>query len=409
MQAGLYAFPRHRSRMGVAMTIRKALYRHVAPLVRAHPFVKSTLAAADLQVDRMTHSAAHYVPSLIKPKARHLTIAVTAACNLRCHGCLYGRTFMPGHELALPVMNGLLDDAAQLGFELVRLYGGEPLLYKALPEVVSRCVALGMSPYVTTNGIILRQKVDALYEAGLRNFTLGFYGTEGEYDAYVQRASSYKRLLNSLDYVRARYGDKISLRMNWLLHRQSCSAQQFYQAFEIARTFDMPMQIDLVHYSLPYFTEGPLRFLQFRAEDRPRIESLVDDFIAVKRRFPRLIDHTPEGLASIPDWLIKGPGMRVPCDKYQMIWVGADGTVQLCYVTFRLGNVNEQRLKDMVFNSHHKACARSAFQLDCPNCHCAYDARIQKDRASVLRYGEQAANRAGGASSLGGGAKAQVS
>lgn len=43
---------------------------------------------------------------------------------------------------------------------------------------------------------------------------------------------------------------------------------------------------------------------------------------------------------SITDWLLKGPEMRVPCDAYCMVWVGADGSVKLCCVTFLLGSLH---------------------------------------------------------------------
>ena len=78
--------------------------------------------------------------------------------------------------------------------------------------------------------------------------------------------------------------------------------------------------------------------------------------------------------------------MRVPCDKYQMVWVGADGSVQMCYVTFKLGNLHEQRFSEMLFTPAHHAAARNAFAIRCPNCHCSYDARIQKDLASRMHY-----------------------
>jgi cyclic pyranopterin phosphate synthase len=65
----------------------------------------------------------------------------------------------------------------------------------------------------------------------------------------------------------------------------------------------------------------------------------------------------------------------VPCDRNKLIWIGADGTVQLCYVTFKLGNLHEKRLRDMLFTREHVAAARDAFALKCPNCHCGYDTR----------------------------------
>jgi sulfatase maturation enzyme AslB (radical SAM superfamily) len=99
-----------------------------------------------------------------------------------------------------------------------------------------------------------------------------------------------------------------------------------------------------------------------------------------------MLKHSEIGLASIPDWLTKGADMKVACDKYQMIWIGADGTVQLCYVTFKLGNLHEKRLSEMLFGPEHRNAARDAYALRCPNCHCSYDNRVQKDLSSRLTY-----------------------
>jgi cyclic pyranopterin phosphate synthase len=59
-----------------------------------------------------------------------------------------------------------------------------------------------------------------------------------------------------------------------------------------------------------------------------------------------------------------------------LIWVGPDGTVQLCYVTFKLGNLHGTRLRDLVFTKAHEKASRDAFSLNCPNCHCGYDKRV---------------------------------
>jgi cyclic pyranopterin phosphate synthase len=78
--------------------------------------------------------------------------------------------------------------------------------------------------------------------------------------------------------------------------------------------------------------------------------------------------------------------MRVPCDAKKLIWVGADGTVQLCYVTFKLGNIRERPLRQMLFTPTHRNAARDAFSLNCPNCHCERNDRILKHLPSRLKY-----------------------
>jgi molybdenum cofactor biosynthesis enzyme MoaA len=367
---------------GLTDKIRTVL-RHAA---RGHPRVKTALRNAELGLGVLQHLVAPVVPAVIQPRPRRITIAVTAYCNLRCIGCRYGRNFMPGEQLSLEEVCTLLDDAKAAGVELARLYGGEPLLHRDLPEMVRHAVSIGLATYITTNGMLLRQKIDALFAAGLRNITIGFYGTDEDYNAYVQRDNRFKRLLEGLDYARARYGEALSLQLNYLIMRPSCRIEALHDAWSIVEKYDMTLHTDLIHYSLPYFTDGTEGDLQFRREDEPIIREFVGELSRLKRAHPSRVRENLVSIHSIPDWLLKGPDMRVPCDVHRLLWVGADGTVQLCYVTFKLGNIRERRLRDMLFTPEHRDAAQNSFRLNCPNCHCERDTRIHKHLPSRLRY-----------------------
>ena len=293
---------------------------------------------------------------------------------------------MPGSVLETDLALGVIDDAAEAGFHTIRLYGGEPLLHPDLDKMVARCVERGVRPYVTTNGMLVSKRLPALVEAGLRDLTFGFYGTGEDADTYTGVTDYAAKFERALAFVRETYGDKVDIQLNYLLKRPTCSVESLTEALELSRRYRAPMRVDLVHYSLPYFDEGEDSRLQFRPEDRSRVEEVVEELVRVKRAEPTLLAHSIEGLRSIPDWLCLGPDMKVPCTAYEMIWVGADGTVQLCYVTFHLGNVKEKRLSEMLFGEAHRCAARDAFALECPNCHCSSDERVLRDAVSRRRY-----------------------
>lgn len=348
------------------------------------------LRRAETQLGLWEHTAARISPRVIGPRPRKLTVAVTAHCNLRCVGCRYGRDFMPGEQLPYPVVHRLLSDAKEAGIETVRLYGGEPLLHPDLPAMVKHAVSLGLSTYVTSNGLLLKQKIDQLYRAGLRTLTIGFYGVGADYDRYVQRDGRYRRLEDNIAFVRERYGSEISIQLNFLLTRLSCNPDALAQAWDFARRYDLEFQLDLVHYSLPYFTLGPDQELQFRPSDRDAIMAFVDSVVDLKRQEPDRLKESMLSILSIPSWLLKGPDMAVPCDAHKLIWVGADGTVKLCYVTFDLGNLHETSLSEMLFTENHRSAARDAFLLNCPNCHCERESRILKHLPSRHEFGAAA-------------------
>lgn len=368
------------------MRLRSKLRPLIGRLVKKHPRLKHTLKSADRKIDLLRSMAAQVLPQIIQADTHHIFIAVTANCNLRCMGCRYGRDFMPDSQLPWPVVRDLLDDAKHLGIQGIRFYGGEPLIHKDIVRMVEYSIRLGLPTWLSTNAILLKNKIDDLYEAGLRHIEIGFYGTDEEYNNYVQRENQYTRVEESIAYARERYGMNVSMGLCWVLMRPTCSVNSVRRVWAVAERYSIPIGVNLIHYSLPYFTEGPERELQFLPEDRPMIEQVVGELLRLKEARPELLHQSLRALCSIPDWLCLGSRMKIPCEAHNMIWVGPDGTVQLCYVTFKLGSLHQDRLRALLFTAAHHQAARDAFGLHCPNCHCGYDKRIDTHLPSLLKY-----------------------
>lgn len=362
------------------MAFKSSLFRMVRPALGKFPGIKAQLREADYALTRERNHWAKTFPQLIKPEPRLLQIAITAHCNLRCAGCRYGRDFMPGKSLPLETVTDVLQDAKVLGFHTVRLYGGEPLLHKDLPKMVEVACDVGVNPVITTNAILLGKQIDTLFAAGLRTASIGYYGDGEFFDSYVQHPNAFRRFEESIATVRERYGEAMRMQINFLLSPLSCNPQVLLPALAFSEKYKLQVQIDIAHYSLPYFSDGPDRVMLFTEKDRAGLQWSVEQLLEFRQRRPDLYSEPLASIRSIPDWALKGPAMRVPCNAFRMIWVGADGTVQLCYVTFKLGNVYEKRLRDMLFTPEHYQYSRDAFALNCPNCHCQRYERIETDK-----------------------------
>lgn len=94
-----------------------------------------------------------------------LTIGPTEACNLRCRFCALRQETPVGHqrkrqkELSDMELLGLVDDAAQLGVEVVNVSGGgEPFVRKATLNLMRAIKQKGMDGAMTTNGTLLTRK-----------------------------------------------------------------------------------------------------------------------------------------------------------------------------------------------------------------------------------------------------------
>ena len=121
------------------MTVHSVLHDLMEPVHRRSPGLRHQLRAAQAQLHRMRTGAWEAFPSLVRPQPESIYLTLTAHCNLRCKGCRYGRDFMPGQQLPLAIVRDVLDDAKELKFELVRLYGGEPLVHKDIVKIVEYC------------------------------------------------------------------------------------------------------------------------------------------------------------------------------------------------------------------------------------------------------------------------------
>ena len=110
---------------------------------------------------------------------KDLRISVTDRCNCRCRYCMprevFGKDF-PFLERAEIMSFEEIDRLAgifiDLGVEKIRLTGGEPLLRKNLPDLISMLSMRGVEIAMTTNGVLLPRYAPALSAASLDRVTV---------------------------------------------------------------------------------------------------------------------------------------------------------------------------------------------------------------------------------------------
>lgn len=108
---------------------------------------------------------------------RSLRVSVTDRCNLRCQYCMPETDYawLPRESvLSFEEIGELVDAFTGLGVDRVRITGGEPLLRRDLPLLVS---ALAARPAIrdlalTTNGVLLARYAGPLRAAGLHRITV---------------------------------------------------------------------------------------------------------------------------------------------------------------------------------------------------------------------------------------------
>ena len=82
----------------------------------------------------------------------------------------------------LKKLNGLPGLFASLGVKKLRLTGGEPLMRRDLPELIAKLMGIeGIEDIgLTTNGVLLRQYAQPLYDAGLRRLNMSLDAMDPE-------------------------------------------------------------------------------------------------------------------------------------------------------------------------------------------------------------------------------------
>jgi cyclic pyranopterin phosphate synthase len=135
----------------------------------------------------------------------YLRLSVTDLCNLRCRYCMPAEgvpRVSHGDILSFEEIRDLTLKATRMGFDKVRLTGGEPLVRRGIVSLVRM---LGVIPGIrdfamTTNGTLLRHYADQLREAGLHRLNISLDSTDPEQYAAITRVG---KLTDVLDGIQA--------------------------------------------------------------------------------------------------------------------------------------------------------------------------------------------------------------
>ena len=87
-----------------------------------------------------------------------LQIHPTRRCNLRCLHCYSQSGPDVTEQLAPEVVFDAIADAADLGYRVLAVSGGEPLMYRPLPGILRTAHELGLITTVTSNGMLLTER-----------------------------------------------------------------------------------------------------------------------------------------------------------------------------------------------------------------------------------------------------------
>lgn len=134
---------------------------------------------------------------------KKLRLSLTQSCNFACTYCV------PDSKPS-NVKNSKALNSRQLftlvkkihntnPLEVVRLTGGEPLLFKDLPYLIEAISGLGIEVKLTTNALLLKRRLHELRMAGLSSINVSLDAVEPNLFFKITRSLRYKEVIEGID------------------------------------------------------------------------------------------------------------------------------------------------------------------------------------------------------------------
>ena len=182
------------------MNVRRLLYKAVRQPSYAF-YVLRRRAGAYLQ---------YWIGSGRSACPESVTLFLTHRCNLQCRMC--GQWGMSGvtkkrdknliaADLSLEELKKIVDDLASFRPNIT-LFGGEPLLYKSVTELIRYIKAKRMHCLMITNGSLLGELADGIVKSGLDELNVSLDGDAGIHDAIRGLPGLFDRITAGLARIR---------------------------------------------------------------------------------------------------------------------------------------------------------------------------------------------------------------
>lgn len=313
---------------------------------------------------------------------RYIGIKLTNACNLRCKHCYqwnesgYHR-FMQEQkqkaELPLEVIKQILDETEQ---EKARLYlwGGEPLVYSRLTELLELLRKYKREVAICTNALWVERYLDDLVKLDKLELLIGLEGPETIHDS-IRGNGTFRRAINNINALVAKkregsFAGKISVHtmisdgirnelFNYLCFLESIGVEMVIVCFPWYIADDCKTQMDEYYHSkcrfLPTYSEtGRHSWYSFNYNfGEQYIGDLLEQFTQINNKtWNMIIRYQPDLAVNEIDNFILGKEItskRKCLAVSERTEINPDGTVSACkyFDEFVMGDLKNTSLKEV--------------------------------------------------------------
>jgi MoaA/NifB/PqqE/SkfB family radical SAM enzyme len=245
---------------------------------------------------------------------------VTLRCNAHCGFCDYWKTDAAARadELA-----SYADAARFFNPMLVTFTGGEPTLRRDLEDLVAevnRAVRLKYVTLITHGAMLTADRARSLWDAGVDQFNISLDYLDERHDMARGIPGLAARIFDAIPAIRARGVDNI--RFNTVIKNDNL--EQIVPIVRRAEELGVG-----VNFSVYTDAKNGNRAYVVGAEDAARLDDVVRELLAFKRRRRGVITNSDYYLEQIPRY-VRGE-MREPCRSgIRTIHIDPSGFVKRC-------------------------------------------------------------------------------
>jgi len=244
---------------------------------------------------------------------------VTMRCNARCDFCDYWKTDVTARATEL---KSFADAARHFRPMMITFTGGEPLLRADLEEIVAevaRAAPITWMSVITHGAMLTVARAQSLWDAGLAQFAVSLDFADERHDAARGIPGLAAKILRTVPALTSR---GMTVRFNTVIKRENLDDIVPL----VRRAASIGAGVNLSVYTA--FKNGNRDHL-ISAAELPRLDALVAELLAFKRRHRGVISNSDWYIANIPAYL-RG-GLHEPCRSGETtIHIDPVGMVRRC-------------------------------------------------------------------------------
>ena len=127
-----------------------------------------------------------------------LNIYITNACNLKCKHCFMLSGKKLENELTLEDWMKVLTSFKENGGEFVTFSGGEPLMFKNFPQIISHAHDLGLKSTVLSNGLLWSGKLIHDLALFIDEIQFSLDGVDEETNSMVRGSGHFEKVVDTI-------------------------------------------------------------------------------------------------------------------------------------------------------------------------------------------------------------------